>query len=102
MQHRMSEADLEKAVKQAADELGVVWLKFTPVGQRGYPDRILIAPGGATGFLELKRTGATPSKLQERRIDELHALGHKAAWTDTLTGAIAFIKSCLPVVVTPR
>jgi hypothetical protein len=99
---KLLESDLETMVRRAAKELNVLWLKFTPVGVRGYPDRICIAPNGKTGWLELKAPGKKPSKLQIQRIKELHTLGHTADCVDNLVEAIDFIKALLPVLISTR
>lgn len=98
----MKESELETMVRRVALEKNVLWLKFTPVGVRGYPDRICVAPGGKVGWLELKAPGGKPSKLQLQRLEELQSLGHTADWVDSLTDAIKFIDSLMPDVTTLR
>jgi hypothetical protein len=38
--------------------------KFSPDGTRGLPDRIVLGPGGTIFFIEFKRPGEKPTRLQ--------------------------------------
>lgn len=44
-------------------------------GTSGWPDRIVILPGGRMGFVEVKAEGKTPRLLQLHRHEQLRALG---------------------------
>jgi hypothetical protein len=50
--------------------------KLVVPSQAGYPDRLLVLPGGKTLFVELKAKGEKLRPLQEERRAELYALGH--------------------------
>ena len=56
------ERDIKKWCEQHKDELW--WLKFTVPGMSGVPDRIALFRGGRCVFVELKRPGGKPRKLQ--------------------------------------
>ena len=77
------ERDLEKAVVKLCGDLGFITYKFSSPSQRGVPDRIIIGPGGVL-FLELKRFGEWPTKLQQYHIDRINAVGGKADWADNI------------------
>lgn len=50
------------------------WLKY---GTSGWPDRLLIVPGGVHVWMELK-TGTKVTPLQRKRLDTLVELGADA------------------------
>lgn len=56
------------------------------------PDRIVVLPGGRVGFVELKREGEMPRKLQQFRRAELERLGCYTAVVDSVEGAEAAIR----------
>lgn len=49
--------------------------KFSPDGQRGWPDRVVLLPGGLALFVEFKRDGQRERPLQAHRRNELTRLG---------------------------
>jgi Holliday junction resolvase len=57
-------------------------LKMQGVGNKGYPDRLILMPNGLVAFIEFKRLNETPRPLQEARIKELKALGHNVGVFD--------------------
>jgi hypothetical protein len=65
-------SDLEKVTEQTVVDYavahGCLVLKLNVTGRRGWPDRMFIYKGKVF-FIEFKRTGEKPSKLQE----EIHA-----------------------------
>lgn len=42
----------------------------------GYPDRLLVLPGGSVIWVELKSKGRKPTKIQQIRIAGLRTRGH--------------------------
>lgn len=53
--------------------------KMEVKGSRGWPDRLVILPGGVVAFIEVKRPkGGVVSRLQKEKLKELTALGHIA------------------------
>lgn len=44
--------------------------------RKGFPDLVLILPGGRVLFLEVKAPGNYPDKTQRELHDEMRALGH--------------------------
>ncbi len=72
------ESSLEHAFVRGvrAASPGAKILKLVVPSQAGFPDRLLLLPGGATVLVELKRDGERLRKLQEHRRNELAELGH--------------------------
>ena len=82
------EKDIEKAVVTWAKANGFLALKFTPKGDKGWPDRIFISPTGKHIWIEFKAPGKTPTKLQEKRICQLWNQGVDTYWFDDAIAAI--------------
>ncbi len=70
---------LEKAIeKRLSDKVrsrGWLSYKFSSPARRGVPDRLLVLPGGAVVFVEVKRAGGKLSRLQEVEIETLQGVG---------------------------
>ena len=49
--------------------------KLISPGTDGMPDRMVLLPEARIGFVEVKRPGAKPRPLQERRQGQLRELG---------------------------
>ena len=83
----MSEADIEQALVKWAKERGWLAIKFTPRGERFWPDRIFISQYGTHVWLELKDEGEVPSKGQKYRMEQLIENDAIVHWTDNLEDA---------------
>lgn len=68
-----SEKSTEAHLVRRAAELGGVAVKFT--GCAGWPDRLVLMPGGRVAFCELKSKGRKPRLLQEVTFERIRALG---------------------------
>lgn len=79
----MLERELEAKVVALCREHGVYCRKWSSPSRRGVADRILVG-GGYTLFLELKKPGEEPTKLQLREIALIKAAGGSAGWSDNL------------------
>lgn len=55
---------------------------MSPVGQRGWPDHVFINLHGHHVYIEFKKLGEKPSKLQYHRLGQLQERGVEAHWTD--------------------
>lgn len=92
----MRESPVEqKLVKEARAE-GCTAYKFTSPGRRNVPDRIVLAPGGLSCFVEVKQPGAVPTKAQSREHERLRALGFTVIVLDDPAEApriVAFLKT---------
>ncbi len=69
---------VEQLLCKGVKDLGGKTFKFISPGMAGVPDRIVILPGGAVHFVELKSDTGRPSRQQERRISQLRKLGTTA------------------------
>lgn len=88
------EKDIEDVVVTWAKKHGFLTPKVKFV-EAGWPDRLFISPRGATIFIEFKRPGERPDKLQEYRIEQLTLRGVPATWTDNTVEGINILKAAL-------
>lgn len=86
----MREKRIETRLVQAVRANGGRALKFTPT-ESGYPDRIVLWPGGVVRFVELKAPGQSPSPLQLEVHRRLALLGHEVAVLDTTAAVEAWV-----------
>lgn len=77
-----SEKWLERQLVNKIGERGGVALKYSNAQCTGYPDRLVLLPGGRAYFVELKSKGKKPTRLQSLRHEELRALGFGVAVVD--------------------
>ena len=77
-----SEKDLERFLDKAVRQLGGTTLKIFNPWVVGYPDRLVLMPGGRTMFVELKSTGEQPRKIQQVRHEQLRGLGFEVRVID--------------------
>lgn len=71
----MSEKALEAYLVKRVKMLGGVALKYSTPTCTGFPDRLLLLPGGRTAWCELKSRGKKPRAVQQARIQQLRELG---------------------------
>jgi hypothetical protein len=69
------ERDIEKKLTKAVKAQGGMCPKLISPGMDGMPDRLVLMPQARIGFVEVKRPGARPRPLQERRHAQLRSLG---------------------------
>ena len=86
----MTESQLETALVRYARENGILTYKFSSPAHRGVPDRIFIHRGRVL-FLELKRPGNVPTKLQEHVMAQIQEAGADCLWTSDLDTAKAIL-----------
>jgi len=60
----MLEKEIEQKLREQAEALGCLCLKFVSPGRAGVPDRIILAPHGRVIFVELKAPGKKPREIQ--------------------------------------
>lgn len=76
---------IERKLTREARRAGFLCLKLNVSGTRGWPDRLLIGPGGLVRFVELKRgRGAALSPIQERVRREIRSRGAEYIRVDTM------------------
>lgn len=73
MREKSIEQKLEKAVRAA----GGICPKLVCPGFDGMPDRLVLLPRGALGFVEVKAPGKKPRPLQSARHELLRSLGYR-------------------------
>lgn len=79
----VSEKEIEKYLCEQVKVIGGVCLKYSNPGVAGYPDRVVLLPGGVTFWTELKSKGCKPTKLQTFRIESLRQMGHEVYVADS-------------------
>ena len=52
-------------------------VKFVSPGLSGVPDRLILSPGGKAAFVEVKAPGERLRPLQQKRKEQIEALGFK-------------------------
>lgn len=85
------ERDIERKLIDEVSKRGGKVIKQT--GYPGIPDRLVLAPMGICVFVELKRPGQKPRKLQEHRIKELKTLGFEVRTIDSFEGVQDLIRA---------
>lgn len=85
------EKEIEKRIATYARSKGCMFEKFVSPAKCGVSDRVVIAPGGAVGWLEVKRQGKKPTPLQEQRMFEKKALGCTVGWCDNVADGCRFV-----------
>lgn len=71
----MAESSTENKLRDAVKRLGGLAIKFYILEFTGFPDRIVLMPGGRIYFVELKSQGKKPSKRQRYVHGLLSRLG---------------------------
>lgn len=78
-----SEKAIEAYLVRKVKETGGICLKYASASVTGYPDRIVLLPGGRVVWVELKSKGQKPEKRQVIRIGELRGLGFRVEVIDS-------------------
>lgn len=92
----MREKNVETKLVAAIQKAGGLCWKFTSPGTAGVPDRIVILPGGRVAFIEVKAPGEKPRPIQNRRAQQIRALGVPVLTIDNpdqIPGAISEISA---------
>lgn len=90
----MLEKEIEKSLVREIKKLGGRAYKWVSPGNDGVPDRIVILPGSAPIFVELKTDTGRLSALQEIQIDRLITLGQNVWVVKGLKGLNTFLEYC--------
>lgn len=73
-----TERDVDRKFVGKVHGLGFQTIKLTTLGARGasgWPDRLVLVPGGGAMFVELKAPGKEATDLQKARHEVLRKLG---------------------------
>lgn len=81
------ESATEKKASTYAESIGYISLKINVVAQRGWPDHLYINAQGYHVWIEYKKLGEKPSKLQKHRLWQLWKQNTEAHWTDNYAEA---------------
>jgi len=89
------EAEVGRQVKEWSRDikLELHYLKLTIVAGRGWPDRLILCPNRGALFIEFKRPGEQPRKLQLHIHAILRKLGFEVQIHDDVNIAVAAIKT---------
>lgn len=71
------ERDIERWLVKSVEALGGKAYKFTSPGRRGVADRLVVLPGGAVWFVEVKAPGGRLSALQRVFAQDMERLGQR-------------------------
>lgn len=82
----MRESTVEAALVRECRLRGFQCLKLTPTSP-GVPDRLVVLPGGASAFVEVKAPGRRPRAAQRRWHERLADMGHRVCVVDHPAGA---------------
>lgn len=88
----MREKEIEKILVAEIRKLGGRAYKFVSPGNNGVPDRMVIFPGQAPVFVELKTGKGQLSALQEVQIRRLRELGQKVFVAKGIDGVSQFLQ----------
>lgn len=80
----MLEKTVDQAIKRYVDAKGGLYIKLIPLHFIGLPDRLVILPFKPMFFVEVKRPGGEPSKLQLAVHRKLRSLGVKVFVADNI------------------
>lgn len=78
-----SEKALEKYLTDQVKLREGMCLKYYNAGATGWPDRIVMMPGGIMAWVELKSKGEKPAPLQRLRLEWLRENGYIADVVDS-------------------
>lgn len=81
----MREREIEQKLKKETEKHRGMCFKFLS-SVSGVPDRILLLPGGLVIFVELKKEGEKPRKLQEVQMRKIRELGFRVRVVDSEQG----------------
>lgn len=91
-QHPLTEADVEQAVVEWAEDEGWTQVKMNVRGVRGWPDRFFLFAYPCIVFIEFKAPGGgSLSEQQIERINDLKNRGFDVGVFDDAERAIAFL-----------
>lgn len=94
MRRKLIENDIETTLHDLCKENKILCYKFVSPGNSGVPDRLLIGNGKII-FVELKKPGETPRKLQEITHKHMRAQGADVRVIDSLDGVHDIVKEIL-------
>lgn len=88
----MNEVQIEQKYVRYAASRGCKALKGAIEGRRGFPDRLTLCPGSKFFWIEFKRPGCKPTKLQKHIHKYLRSLGHNVYVVDNYEEAVEILE----------
>lgn len=88
----MLEPAIEQRFAREARKLNCLAVKMGVVSLAGFPDRLVLCPGGRAMFFEFKQPGKKRRKLQIRIGELLESLGFVVVEADDADEAIVELK----------
>jgi len=85
------EKKIEKYLIEQVENLRGLCVKVPPLFFRGFPDRIVLLPGGVIAFVEVKAPGAKPTLIQRKVHARLRLLGFRVEVLDSNESVDGFI-----------
>lgn len=95
------ESSIERSVVAAAKKLGVMQLKLNVCGQRGWPDRLFLVPGGHPLFIEFKRPGEAPRPLQAHVHRMMERAGYHVEVVDRVDAGVQALRAAMDAASVP-
>lgn len=87
----LSEKSIEHYLVERVKAMSGECLKYSNPHTIGYPDRIVLLPGGRVMWVELKSYGERPRAIQLRRIERLRQLGQEVHVCDSRQAVDAIV-----------
>jgi hypothetical protein len=87
------ESRLQRKMMKAAEARGCRAVKMHVEGRAGWPDLLVICPGGRVGFVEVKTPTGRLSPMQGRVIGQLEDLGVPVTVARSVAEFEAFLDS---------
>lgn len=88
-----AESKIETNLRERIKKIGGLALKIWCLSMAGFPDRIVLMPGGRIWFVEVKAPGKKPKPHQGIRIEWLRRMGFTVWVIDSNAGVDAFLLS---------
>lgn len=88
-----SEKNIEAYLVRRCEGLRWQCLKFVSQNAVGYPDRMILIPGGRVAFAEVKSAGKQPRPIQRHRMEQLAKAGFAVAVVSSCTDVENFVHS---------
>ena len=87
------EGKVLKDIKAWLKAKGITFIRMAlqPGVQVGWPDLMVLLPGGMAVFVEVKAAGKKPTPIQKAKLELLSERGFLAFWTDDANDAIRFL-----------
>ena len=89
----ITEKEIEAKLVSFVKKAGGLAVKFWAISFVGFPDRIVLMPGGKVWFVEVKKPGKKPSKIQAYVHEQLRTLGFSVLVVDSPDEVTNFINS---------